>query len=93
MINLSTPSQQLIDELIEEEKKACHKRVLINAWIVSLILLLGAIFIPSKQDLYVIYGIGSTIDYLKENPTAQGLPEKYIKVLDKIADEKLEDKE
>lgn len=77
----------------EEEKKALHKRVLIGTWVVSLILLLCAIFIPSKNDLYVIYGVGSTIDYLKESPTAKSLPEKYIKVLDRIAEKQLEEDE
>lgn len=74
-----------------QKQKALHKKSLIWLWVISVIMLFGAVFIPSKQDLYVIYGVGSTIDYLKENPTAQGLPDKYIKLLDKIADEQLED--
>ena len=43
-------------------------------------------FVPSKRELYIIYGIGGTIDYLKENPTAKELPDKCIKALDKWAD-------
>lgn len=39
-------------------------------------------FVPSKRELYIIYGVGGTIDYLKENPTVKKLPNKCIKALD-----------
>ena len=48
--------------------------------------LLLSVFIPSKGELYMIYGLGNTIDYLKENPTAKQLPDKCIKAIDKWAD-------
>lgn len=38
----------------------------------------------------MIYGVGGTIDYIKDNPTAKQLPDKYFKILDKWADEQLE---
>lgn len=44
------------------------------------------IFVPSKSQLYMIYGVGGTIDYLKENPTAKELPDKCIKALDTWVD-------
>lgn len=56
--------------------------------IVFLITLLGAFFIPSKRDLMLIYGVGGTIEYVKQNPTAQQLPDKVIKALDAWLDEK-----
>lgn len=43
-------------------------------------------FVPSKRELYIIYGVGGTIDYLKENPTAKELPDKCIKALDAWVD-------
>lgn len=43
-------------------------------------------FVPSKRDLYIIYGVGGTLDYLKENPTAKELPDKCIKALDTWVD-------
>lgn len=43
-------------------------------------------FVPSKRDLYMIYGVGETIDYLKDNPTAKELPDKCIKALDTWVD-------
>ena len=53
--------------------------------------LLGALFIPNKHDLYIIYGLGSTIDYLKENPNAKQLPDKCIKALDIWLDKQIEE--
>lgn len=36
-------------------------------------------------------GIGSTIDYIKENPIAKQLPDKCIKILNKWADKQLKE--
>lgn len=52
------------------------------------------IFIPSQKNLLIIYGVGSTIDYLKENKDANKIPDKCVKALDKYLDDALkEDKE
>lgn len=53
-----------------------------------------AIFIPSKKNLLIIYGVGGTIDYLKENKDANKIPDKCVKALDKYLDDALkEDKD
>jgi hypothetical protein len=53
-----------------------------------------AIFIPSQKNLLIIYGVGGTIDYLKENKDANKIPDKCIKALDKYLDDALnEDKD
>ena len=44
------------------------------------------LFIPTTNEALIIYGIGGTIDYVKSNETAKQLPDKYIKVLDKWAE-------
>lgn len=44
------------------------------------------LFIPTTNEALMIYGIGSTIDYIKSNETAKRLPDKCIKALDKWAD-------
>lgn len=52
------------------------------------------VFIPSTKSLFIIYGVGGTIDYLKENKDANKIPDKCIKALDKYLDDALkEDKE
>lgn len=52
------------------------------------------VFIPSTKNLLIIYGVGGTIDYVKENKVANKIPDKCIKALDKYLDDALkEDKE
>ena len=48
---------------------------------ITFIAIIGAIFIPIKNEAYMIYGLGGTIDYLKENPQAKQLPEKTLQML------------
>lgn len=43
-------------------------------------------FIPTERDAFFIYGVGGTVDYIKNNPTARQLPDKCINALDKWAD-------
>lgn len=53
-----------------------------------------ATFIPSTKNLLIIYGVGGTIDYLKDNKDANKIPDKCVKALDKYLDDVLkEDKE
>jgi hypothetical protein len=59
----------------------------------ALVCVLALVFIPSTKDALVIYGIGGTIDYIKQNETFQGLPDKTVKCLDRFLDEYLEPKE
>lgn len=56
------------------------------AYIILIISTLVITFVPSKRELYIIYGVGGTIDYLKDNPTAKELPDKCIKALDTWVD-------
>lgn len=49
--------------------------------IVLIIFTLAVVFLPTRNQLYMIYGVGGTIDFLKENPIAKELPDKYIKAL------------
>jgi hypothetical protein len=51
--------------------------------------LLGVIFLPNTKQAYMIWGLGGTIDYLKNNETVQKLPDKTIQCLDKFVDEYL----
>lgn len=48
---------------------------------------LGCCLIPSTKDAFLIWGVGGSIDYLKENPTAKQLPDKVINILDEWIDE------
>ena len=56
--------------------------------------LVMAIFIPYQKNMLIIYGVGGTIDYIKENKDANKIPDKCVKALDKYLDDALkEDKD
>lgn len=49
--------------------------------IVLAISLMGVIVFPSKEDMLLIYGVGTTLDYIQDNETAKQLPDKCIEAL------------
>lgn len=51
--------------------------------IATLVLIVINIFIPTKNEALLIYGVGGTIDYIKSNDKAKQLPDKCIIALDK----------
>lgn len=80
------------DESRTNAFKFCKKCTIFSTVVFSASILIAS-FVPTYNELLTIYGVGSTIDYLKENPTAKQLPDKYIKVLDKWADEAIKESE
>lgn len=76
----------------DDDNIVCSK-IFKSASIAMIISCLGGIFVPTTNEMYAIYGIGGTIDYLKENETAKQLPDKVINALDKWIDGINEDKE
>lgn len=65
-----------------------RKTLRYGGWTVAISLLLG-IFVPTKNELYAIYGIGGTIDYIKSNDTAKQIPDKVINALDAWIDNQI----
>lgn len=59
------------------------KGILIWSIPVSIIFSLLMIFVPTTKQGFLIYGLRSTVDYIKQNPTARQLPDKCVKALDK----------
>lgn len=66
---------------IDEIAKRKIKKITISSLIVGFIMLMIAIFIPSKQDMYLIYGAGNVIDYCQDNPKVKELPDKAVEAL------------
>lgn len=56
-------------------------------------LCIGSAFLPDKQDLLEIYGIGGTIDYIKRNDKAKELPDKVVDALTRYVDSIEKEKE
>lgn len=75
-----------IDEISETLDYKRFIRAKHWAYTLLIISTLVITFVPSKRELYIIYGVGETIDYLKESPTAKELPDKCIKALDTWVD-------
>ena len=69
------------------------KKQFIRAFIVFVVSIVCNVFIPTKNEALMIYGVGGTIDYIKSNETAKQLPDKCIKALDKWADNLNEEKQ
>ena len=83
-----------VDECLEDGEyyNCCMQRfkIFLNYFkrsiIVTLVLTVINIFIPTKNDALLIYGVGGTIDYIKSNGTSKQLPDKCAKALDKYLD-------
>lgn len=86
LISMENLRKEEIDENWLSFKKYCKKfrNVLLPVFIVGI---LGIGFCPTKNDMLLIYGVGGSIDYLRNNPTAQKLPDKCIEALDAWVDE------
>lgn len=69
----------------DEDYSALKKLIKISAIALS-ISLVGTLFIPTSKDMYAIYGIGGTIDYIKQNKQAKNIPDKCINALDRYLD-------
>ena len=67
---------------IDEIAKRKIKKITISSLIIGFIMLMISIFIPSKQDMYLIYGVGNVIDYCQDNPKVKELPDKAVEALD-----------
>ena len=71
-----------VGRIEEWEGVSVFKRILkasIPTFIISILLY---VFTPTKEDMFLIYGVGGTIDYIKENDKAKQLPDKCINALD-----------
>lgn len=70
-----------IDENIDDKFHQVPKKCLKYTAILFSIFLTINIFVPNKNDLYVIYGIGNVIDYCKKNDDMKELPDNAVKAL------------
>ena len=66
-------------------------------WVSATIALLSValvldFFIPNRNDMLLIYGLGGTIDYVQSNDKAKQLPDKAVEALNRYLDTINEDK-
>ena len=76
----------------DRAKKAAIAKWLQRSAVGLVISVVGIVFIPDDKEMMAIYGIGSTIDYIKSNDKAKELPDKVVdaltKYLETLNDEK-----
>lgn len=61
-----------------------YLKIFASAFIITLTV---KTFVPSTKEALMIYGVGSTIEYLKSNEKAMELPDKCIDALDAWVEE------
>lgn len=73
----------------DEDCKNVAERAIKFVKISFVTLVIGAlcdVFTPSTKEMYAIYGLGGTIDYIKSNDKAKQLPDKCIEALTRYVD-------
>ena len=83
------------EDYMEEERDALMKLIKKwkSTWVCLLLFgILGTIFIPTQREILLIYGLGSTIDYIKSNDKAKKLPDKAVDALTKYLETLNEEK-
>lgn len=75
---------QRVGRLIAKDAiKRANRKLIIGI----VMIVISFFFVPSESKLYVIYGIGNTIDYIRTNDKAKQLPDKAINCIYKYLDE------
>lgn len=68
------------------ESVPIFKRIIKTSIPTFIISTLLCAFTPTKEDMFLIYGVGGTVDYIKQNDKAKQLPDKCINALDAWVD-------
>lgn len=74
-------------ESYDEDVKRANLKRSITFGSIGIFLLIAQTFIPTTKQALIIYGVGGTIDYVKNNETAKQLPDKVILALDKYLED------
>lgn len=78
----------LIYDLCEDND--LHKKIVVRSikgfFIGFTFCFLGHIFTPSSKEMLAIYGLGTTIDYIKGNDKVKQLPDKVVDALTRYVD-------
>lgn len=69
-----------IDDELNEEKRIISKilKVSITTIVFSLLVVL---LLPSKKELYLIYGLGSVVEYMRGSDKMEEIPDKAIEAI------------
>ena len=82
----------LVETDYNEDEHIKSKKLLKLDALVILILSCGCTLTPNKDEVYLIYGAGTIVDYCKENSKVKEIPDKAIDALNRYLDSIAEDK-
>ena len=80
----------------DKDDYACFKQAkkrFITAIVAVVFSGIGLVFVPKTNEALLIYGVGTTIDYVDNNETIKQLPDKAVQALDKYLDSLNKDSE
>lgn len=83
----------VVEDDVDDKIRQIPKKYLKYFAILFSIFLTINIFVPNKNDLYVIYGIGNVVDYCKKNDDMKELPDNAIKALNLYLKNNIEENE
>lgn len=75
-----------IDFIEEKDMTNQAKKAAKTLAVVFIVGCIGSILTPTMKEMYAIYGIGGTIDYIKSNDKAKELPDKCVDALTRYVD-------
>ena len=79
-----------------DEINATIKFIKKYVWIdftVIIVCSLLLVFVPSRKDMLIIFGVGGAIEYVKNNEKARQLPDKVVDAIDAYLESLKDDKE
>lgn len=80
-------SPVIYDYCVESD---CVKKIVLRIvkafGIIYAVCFIGYLFTPTSNEMLAIYGLGSTIDYIKSNDKAKELPNKVVDALERYVD-------
>lgn len=76
----------ILDMIGDDKGVAVFKRYLKYAAVIWVVSILGAVFVPTQKEMQLIYGLGTTVDYIQSNDKAQQLPDKAVEALERYLD-------
>lgn len=76
----------IIDVIKENNITDQAKKVVKTFAVIFIVGVIGSIITPSTKEMYAIYGLGGTIDYIKSNDKAKQFPDKCVDALTRYVD-------
>lgn len=80
-----------LEEAFDTEDWSNIRRWFKKIAVVCAISIVSYVFVPSQKEMYLILGIGGTIDYLQSNEKAGQIPDKCLDAIDAWVDALVED--